>query len=314
MIPGKQYTALDLVNAVWRRRWLVLVSFAICTAATVVVAGKLPNRFRAAALIATVSQGVSQDYVRATVTTKTQLADRLPTIRQQILSRTRLEPIILELNLYAGMRQTKPMETVIEAMRRDTPIDIVGVSESLRVGYEAPTPEIAVKVAERLAAITIEENKLDREQLAKDASKFLESELEDVRRQLAERDKRLEEYRLKYGPELPAQLQSNMQGVQSTQMQMQSLSESLNRDRERRNAAARRLEDLETEEHLAAPSASPAPPAIAAPASSLAARLEQARAELRSLKAGRTSQHPDVVSKEREVAELRSEERRVGKE
>src|SRR5947199_10436787 len=109
MIPGKQYSPDDLLQAVWGRKWLILVSFVLVTTATIVVAGRLRDRYRAEALIVTAPQSVSQEFVRATITPRTQIRDRLPRISQQILSRARLEPVIRELDLYAAMRQTAPM-------------------------------------------------------------------------------------------------------------------------------------------------------------------------------------------------------------
>ena len=62
-----------------------------------------------------VPQQIPEDYVQPTVTTR--LEDRLASINQQILSRTRLEQIVREFDLYAKDRQTMIMEDVIERMR-----------------------------------------------------------------------------------------------------------------------------------------------------------------------------------------------------
>ena len=113
MIPGKQYTSDELLQALWRRTWLIVVSFVLVSTVTVVVSSRMPDRYRAEALIVAAPQSVSQDFVRATITPLTQIRDRMPTINQQILSRASLEPIIRDLNLYAAMRQTSPMEAVI---------------------------------------------------------------------------------------------------------------------------------------------------------------------------------------------------------
>ena len=63
----------------------------------------------------------------------TSLDARLQAISQQIQSRTRLERIIQELNLYEAERRTMIMEDVIELMRRDISIQI-GRSQSRREG------------------------------------------------------------------------------------------------------------------------------------------------------------------------------------
>jgi polysaccharide chain length determinant protein (PEP-CTERM system associated) len=309
MIPGKQYSPEELVRAVWSRKRLILVSFLLVTTATIVVAGRMRDRYRAEALIVTTPQSVSQEFVRATITPRTQIRDRLPTISQQILSRSRLEPVIRDLNLYPGMREMAPMEAVIDRMRKDIAIKVVEGSESFRISYEAAeTPLLAVQVTERLARAAVEANVRDREVLARETSTFLQSQLEDSRRRLVEQEKRLETYRLRYGPELPNQLQSNMQAIQNTQLQIQSLNDSLNRDRDRRMLVARQLADLQTEQFtidkMPAGSGSSSAAATPPPDASAAIRLEVAIAELRSLEDRVTPQHPDLIRAKRLVEDL----------
>jgi polysaccharide chain length determinant protein (PEP-CTERM system associated) len=307
VIPGKQPTPEELLLAVWNRKWDVFVSFLVVTTATIVVAGRLPDRYRAEALIVTAPQSVSPDFVRATITARTQIRDRLPTISQQIKSRARLEPIIRDLDLYAVMRRTSPMELVIDRMRSDIAIDVVEGSESFRISYHAAeTAELAVQVTERLAQVAIEENVRDREVLARATSSFLESQLVDARGRLEEQEKRLETYRLRYGAELPTQLQSNMQAIQNIQMQIQSLEDSLNRDRDRRLLVARQLADIQSE-HLvfgdqrAGSSSAAAQPV---PDASAGVRLETALAELRALELRVTPEHPDLIRAKRLVEDL----------
>jgi polysaccharide chain length determinant protein (PEP-CTERM system associated) len=309
MIPGKQYTPDEILRILWRGKWLILVTFLLVTTAAIVVASRIRDRYRAEALIVTIGQGVSPEFVRATVTPRTQIRDRMPTISQQILSRSRLEPVIRDLNLYAQMRQIAPMEGVIDRMRSDIAIKVVEGSESFRISYEAAeTPLLAVQVTERLARAAVEENVRDREVLARETSTFLQSQLEDARRRLVDQEKRLEAYRLRYGPELPNQLQSNMQGIQNVQLQIQSLNDSLNRDRDRRMLVARQLADLQSEQLMTdlrpagtGPSSTTGTPPLDA---SAAVRLETALAELRSLEVRLTPEHPDVIRAQRLVDDL----------
>jgi polysaccharide chain length determinant protein (PEP-CTERM system associated) len=308
VIPGKQYTPSDLLRAAWDRKWLVVLSFVIVTTVTIVVASRLPDQYRAEALIVTTPQSVSQEFVRATITPRTQLRDRLPTIKQQILSRSRLEPIINELNLYAEVRQTKPMEALIDRMRSDITISVVEGSESFRISYEAAeTPLLAVQVTERLAQAAIDENVHDRELLVRATSSFLGGQLEDARRRLEEQERRLEGYRLKYGPQLPTQLQSNMQAIQNTQMQIQSLNDSLNRDRDRRLLVARQLADLQSAQLMGEPAAGSGSVSSGAgplPDVSVAAQLERALGDLAALELRLRPEHPDLVRAKRLVDDL----------
>jgi uncharacterized protein involved in exopolysaccharide biosynthesis len=84
---------------------------------------QLPDRYRSDTLILVVPQRVPENYVRSTVTTRVE--DRLQVISQQILSRTRLERIIQDLNLYPEERKTEIMEDIVERMRNDIETPVV---------------------------------------------------------------------------------------------------------------------------------------------------------------------------------------------
>ena len=83
--------------------------------------------------------------------------------------------------------------------------------------------------------------------LAEGTSQFLEAQLEDARRQLVDNEKKLEKYRRAHNGQLPNQLEANMQGLHNTEMQLQSLGDVLNRDRDRRDTVKRTIADLEVQ-------------------------------------------------------------------
>src|SRR5688572_32120058 len=120
----------------------------------------LPNRYQSDTLILVVPQRVPESYVRSTVTTR--IEDRLQSISQQVRSRTRLERIIQEFDLYAERRQTEVMQDIVEEMNRNITIDIVR-GDAFRVGFVDEDPRVAMRVTERLAAFFIDESLRDRE-------------------------------------------------------------------------------------------------------------------------------------------------------
>ena len=166
MIPGRAYTAQDLMGMAWSRKWIVLVSMAAVTTVAVIVAGQLPDRFRAETLILAAGQSMSNDYVRTTVASETKQKDSLPLISQQILSRSRLQRIIEDLDLYPDIRRAQPIEVAVDYMRTQIDIRTIEGSETFRVTYEARTPAAATTVTERLAGLFIEKNSQDRTALA----------------------------------------------------------------------------------------------------------------------------------------------------
>jgi len=296
MIPGKKYNLDDFLHLAWRRKWLILVPFVVVSMATVWVVKRLPNKYRSQTTILVVPQRVPDSYVRSTVTST--IEERLHSISEQILSRSRLERIIEDYSLYFEQRRQRPLEEVIERMRDDIAVETVKTGASFTIAYTASDPLIAKNVTERLANMFIEENLRDRVVLADGTSQFLESQLEDARQRLIEHEKKLESYRERYAGELPSQLEANLQVVRTDEARVQALSESINRDRDRKLLQERLLADLQA----------PDTPLTAAPPGSAAVSavdaLETARAALAELQGRFTPEHPDVVRAKRVVAEL----------
>ena len=132
MLPGKTYRPEDILQILRKRAWVLLVPFAVVSAGVAAWAYKLPDAFRAETVILVVPQRVPESFVRSTVTTR--IEDRLQSITQDILSRTRLERIIQDFNLYAEARKTGIMEDIVEQMRRDISVQVLR-GDSFRVGY-----------------------------------------------------------------------------------------------------------------------------------------------------------------------------------
>jgi len=305
MLPGKKYTPEDVLVILRRRIWLVLVPFAIVSAATAVWARRLPDRYRSETLILVVPQRVPESYVRPTVIGG--IEDRLPSITQQILSRTRLERIIRDFNLYAEQRRVGIMEDIVDRMRQDVGVQLVR-GDAFTVSFAGDDPRTVMRVTDRLASLFIEENLRDREVLSEGTNQFLEAQLDDARRRLMENEKKLEDYRKRFSGQLPSQLDSNLQAMQNTQMQIQSVVDSLNRDRDRRLVLERQLADLDRGRDIATPAAAtaanPDSSEDALTAGTITQQLAAARALRESWESRFKPEHPDFQRLERQIRDL----------
>jgi polysaccharide chain length determinant protein (PEP-CTERM system associated) len=302
MIPGKQYTPELLMQIAARYKWRILLPFVLIATTASVITHFWPNQYRSDTLILVVPQRVPENYVRSTVTTR--IEDRLQSISQQILSRTRLERIIQDFNLYTDRRKTEIMEDIVERMRKDIDLEVVK-GDAFRVGFTSSDPRTAMRVTERLASFFIDESLRDREALAEGTNQFLESQLEEARRRLLELEKQREEYLRKYDGQLPTQTEANMQGLHNTEMQLQALLDSLNRDRDRRLTLERVIADnsvpAETPPTLGL---KPANQEDAAQSGTAAEQLKVAELNLQALLSRFKPEHPDVVRLRRSIAEL----------
>jgi polysaccharide chain length determinant protein (PEP-CTERM system associated) len=305
MVPGKVYKPEDYLEIVWRRKWLAIVPFVIIAAATFAYTQYLPNEYRSFARVQVVPQQVPTDYVQPTVTST--LNDRLQAMSDQIQSRTRLERLMLEFNLYQEERQTMLMEDVVALMRRNVSVQIPRTRgrtqpTSFTVGFTSDNPRAAMQVTERLAGMFVAENLQDRAVLADQTSQFLETQLEGARRRLAEQEQKLEVFRRTYSGQLPSQVQTNLQVMQATQSQIQALIDGANRDHDRQLVLDKMISDL-----LAAAAAAPAAPPAGSTAPQVVPsqqRLAQARGALQALELRLTPDHPDVIRAKRVIRDL----------
>lgn len=313
MVPGRSFTLDFIRQALLRRRWWIAAPLVVASAAGAALAVTLPNTYLSQTVILVVPQRVPETYVRSTVTLP--IEGRLRSITEQILSRTRLERIILEFNLYPEQRKVKVMEDIVEMMRKSIGL-VLGKEQSFTLTFTYHEATTAAKVTDRLASLFIDENLRDRETQAEGTSQFLEGQLEEARRRLIDHEKKLEEYRKRYAGQLPSQLPSNLQGIQTTQTEIQSLIAATNRLTDRKITVERQIADSENAPPVAVPTPAQAAGATADPTAvgggSAAQQLDTANRNLRSLEArGFTSQHPDVI---RIKATIKDLEERVAAE
>jgi polysaccharide chain length determinant protein (PEP-CTERM system associated) len=295
MIPGKSYTPQDVLKAAWRRRWWVAVPFTVLSIAAFVFVMSLPYNYRSVATLQ-----VLPDPVASAMRNSAQpsVIDRLSSIGQETLTRTRLEQIINELDLYPELRRTTVMENVVFRMRSDIsfqPSD----RDLFTVGFTARSPEVALTVASRLSALFLEANATERGKRTEGEAAFLGTQVEEARQKLEQQEKRIEAYRTQYTGELPTQLAANVQELNNSQLQLRSLSESLGRDRDQRLFLQRQLELARTTsaDGAAVPSAARTP-------GSDVDDLPAARVQLRNLEMRLTPEHPDVQRQRSLVAQL----------
>jgi polysaccharide chain length determinant protein (PEP-CTERM system associated) len=300
MLPGKTYTVDDVVRIARRRIWWLLVPFALVAAATALLARALPDMYRSETLVQIVPQQVPSSFVKPVVTTS--IEDRLQSIRQQILSRTRLEQLIMEFNLYPEERQYGIMEDIVQRMRdRDIQIQVVN-GNSFRISFIGRDANTVAKVTGRQASLFIGESLQDRKNLSEGTNDFLEQQLVKAHDQLQEIERRLADYNRSHTGELPSQLDANLQQVRAAQMQQQALADSLNRDQDMRIELERQLAQARTP-IVTVPAANGSAP------TSTAQQLAVARAQLADYETRYKPGHPDLEAARRAVHDLEQKAR-----
>jgi len=230
------------LRLILHRKWMVLGAFVIITGATVAVTSRLPDIYASSTLILVDPQKVPESYVKSTVTGDIQ--NRLGTLSQQILSATRLQTIIDNLNLYpAEKKKGVAREDLISKMRSDISVQVessFGGSQDLqafRVGFSGQDPKLVAQVANELAQLFIDENLKARDQQAADTTEFLRNQLQQARKHLEDQEGQLRDFRMKHLGEMPEQQAADLQILGQLQSQLQLAGEALNRAEQQKTYA-----------------------------------------------------------------------------
>lgn len=317
MLLGRKYGPQDFMRMAWRWRALLTGVPIAGLFVGLILSSRIPDLYRSDMLIQIVPQRVPESFVRSTVTIRT--ADRIQALSEQIMSRTQLERIVREFDLYPEQRARLPMEDVLEEMRSNVDFDVEAGQgeqrsaqiEAFHIRFTYRDPKLAARVTEHLGSLVVDQNAQDRGALAEATNQFLEAQLGQSRQRLEVHEKKLEEFRRRNAGQLPSQLEFNMQAIQNSQLQLQALVDSVARDRERRLMLLRMYND--NNESPAGPAsvaqAAGATPTIQSRDSTTETmpaqqQLSAARAGLARLQLRLRPEHPDVVRAKRIIENL----------
>lgn len=308
MTEARQGSPFDIVRAIWnRRKWLALVVFSIPLSAVVGVATHLPNTYQSSARIVIERQQVPEAFVRPTVTSE--LENRLRTITDEVLSRSRLQQLIDRFGLYSELKGRVPPEAIIERVRGDIRPLKLEASESVgrgmmrastvafTISVRGRNPQTLADITNGLASFYIEENLKVRERLATGTAQFLKVQLDETKKRLHEHERRVSDFKRRHIGELPQQMAANLSLLERLSTQLSLNNASLTRALERREMLARQLAegDPVAPAIAAAPGAVPETPAV---------RLARLKQELTALTARFTDKYPEVIRVRTEIANL----------
>jgi polysaccharide chain length determinant protein (PEP-CTERM system associated) len=302
--PGKPFDINDYIEILLRRLRYVLIPALVIFVGALIYVQYAPKAYRATTLILVTPQKVPEEFVRATVTSK--IEERLQSIGQEIMSRTRLEQVISEFKLYQeGTRSPSP-EGAVELMRKNVKVEIKGKEGYFTISYIGKDPKIVTSVTNKLASLFIEENLKIREQQAQGTTEFLSSELNAMRARLEQQERVVTNYKKQFMGELPEQREANLRILEQLQLQYQRIGDNLRSAQDRKLFIEKQLSDLELT-ISSEDSKKGKAPLIGRKESPRETELEQLRNQLSDLQTKYTEKHPDILVVKKKIAELEAE-------
>jgi polysaccharide chain length determinant protein (PEP-CTERM system associated) len=307
MLPNKKYTPADFLAIARTRGLLVIVPALVGLFGALLFSSRLPNLYKAETLLQIVPQKVPDRLVPTTVTIQTE--DRIEALGQQVQSRTFLERLIVDLNLYPEDRLVRPMQDVVQIMRGSMELETVRPNrmapvDAFYVRFTYHDPALAARATERIAEGYISRNARERGALAEGAAEFLNTQMLEAQKRLDDQDRLIKAFRERHSGTLPNQFDSNRQAMQNVQMQRQTVVAAIENDRTRKLMLERTYNDLRMLPIPVSPGAIAAAQGNAPTTMPVRQRLELERANFKQMQQRLTADHPDVRRARRQLEEL----------
>lgn len=335
MVPSQGYVGVsrrppdieDYIDILRRyRSWIIGPTFAGLVIA-VVVAFLWPDTFISTAVMRITPQQVPQSLVPTNIST--QISERLTAMQQEILSRTSLQELLqrASLNLYPKERLRKPMEDVIDQMRKAVRITLMqgNVTEpqqqkfasAFQISFSYPDKYKAQAVVRELVTKFIEQNVRVQRDQSNMTTSFLNDELKSAQENLNRLDAEMTKFKLANAGKLPEQLQANLQALNTLEMQLATVNESINRISQDKMMLESNLQNLKSQATFINTTADQG-------AGGLTVRNERLiqlnrvildnETRLSALRLTYRETHPDIRSLEAQLSVLKKERDRLEKE
>jgi polysaccharide chain length determinant protein (PEP-CTERM system associated) len=303
MLGHRALTMEDYGAILKRRWWIILIPTILLPIIALAIAFVIPPEYVSQTLVLVEQQKVPDEYVKPVVSED--LTGRLASMKEQILSRARLTPIIERFNLFGT---GKSMDDRIDLTRKA--IDIKPIhSEMARTGglpgffisFKASDARTAQLVTGEITSLFVNENLKSRATSVEGTQDFLQGQLADAKQKLDDQDAKLAAFQQKYIGRLPGEEAPNMNMLTSLNTQLDAVTQ----------AIARMEQDKSYEEAMLSQQQS-----LSAQASSdhggVAPQAQQADLqallnEEADLTKRYTDDYPDVVAVRRKIKDLRKE-------
>lgn len=219
----------DWIDFVLRWKWLMIFSFFVIMFIASAYCVVAKDMYKSSTTILVIPQSTPEDYIKATATYR--IADRLGSIKQQVLSRTRILKVIEELNLYPELAENVPREILVDRMAKSITIELKGerpgFENVFKLEYVHEDPQTAMLVTSRLANTFMQENLSIRAEQTKGTAQVINRKLSSIKKQLNAKKKELDKYKEKFAGELPEQRTANLGMLTRYQQELQSTAASI---------------------------------------------------------------------------------------
>ncbi len=311
MLGHRPMVPEDYLTILRRRWWIVLLPLLVLPILAVAFSYTIPSRYLSQTLVLIESPKVPDNYVKPVVSAD--LDSRLASMREQILSRSHLQPIIERYNLYGT--QHLDMDDRIDMVRKD--IEIQPIHSEVAhanglpgffISFKADDAHTAQLVCSDITSLFLNENTKQRTASAEGTTDFLKGQLADAKRALDEQDGKLAAFQRQYLGRLPGQENANSDMLTSLNTQLEAVTQQLGRAEQDRSYMQTLLSQQSQGTIITSPGSSTGSSNFINPVQQEdQAQLQALLTQEAELTAHYTDDYPDVIAVKRKIADLRKQ-------
>jgi polysaccharide chain length determinant protein (PEP-CTERM system associated) len=303
-MPQRELTGADYL-AMLRRHWILILVLAVVGPPLAYgVSTRLPDRYRSQTLVLVDEPAVPTEFVRPVDTTD--INERLASMQQQILSRTRLEPIIRQYGLYAAEVNNISMEDLVERLQKAievTPVQPMAETRASNlpgffVNVTLDNPRTAQQICTAVTSMFIEENLKLRQEHSEDTTQFLSQQLTEAKANLDAQDTKLAAFKSRYLGALPDNEQTNLNLLTGLTSQLDATTQALSRAEQDKTFAGSVLAQQTANWEASQSGHNP---------DSLQQQLDALQTQLVNLQSRYTDDYPDVIKTKNDIAAVQKQ-------
>src|SRR5208282_3534559 len=231
----RELTPADYI-AMFRRRWVLILTLTLIGPPLAYgVSRMIPSRYKSQTLVLVQPQSVPTSIVPQVDTIS--VNEQLASMQQQILSRTRLEPIIHQFGLYPTEINKRSMDELVGRLQKTievTPVQPMAETEhrdlpGFFVSVTLDDPHTAQGVCTAITSMFIEESIGIQQEHSEQTTEFLTQQLAAAKSDLDAQDAKLAAFKSRYLGSLPDQQQTNQTLLTGLTSQLDAANQSLAR-------------------------------------------------------------------------------------
>jgi polysaccharide chain length determinant protein (PEP-CTERM system associated) len=314
MSDARELTMDDYLAMLRRRLKVIVVPMLVAPLAGFLMSYAFSPRYTSQSMVLVEGQKVPTNYVQPVITAD--FTQRIQTLSQQVLSATRLRPVIQSLalvkpedegKLMGEIRANMSVTPVITSMSAAGSTTVSGKKKSsttggspmpgFNVNYTDSDPKRAQKICNAMTSLLVDENLRSRAEVAKGTTDFLSRQVEEAKRSLDAQDAKLAAFKRQYLGQLPSDMDSNLKLLMSLNTQLDASTQTLNRAQQDKSYAesmlAQQLAAWKTSQSSTNPQ-------------TLEQQISTLQSQLIQLQARYTDDHPDVIKTKADIAKVQS--------